>query len=133
MADESTDISSMELSVCARLIEDSKPVEHFLGMVHAKETTAKGIASILCTFLESKSIDIKKMRGLGFDGASKMSGHKTGVQTRLRLHSHSALYVHCRCQQLQLAALNAANEHIQVKRVLGTLLTIWKGFYYSPK
>ena len=73
------------------------------------------------------------MRGLGFDGASTMSGHRTGVQTRLRLHSPSAIYVHCRCHQLQLAALNAAGEHIQVKRVLGTLLTIWKAFHYSPK
>ena len=73
------------------------------------------------------------MRGLGFDGASTMSGHRTGVQTRLRLHSTSAIYVHCLCHQLQLAALNAAGEHIQVIRVLGTLLTIWKGFHYSPK
>jgi len=32
-----------------------------------------------------------------------------------------------------LAALNAADEHIEVKRVLGTLLTIWKAFHYSPK
>ena len=73
------------------------------------------------------------MCGLGFDGASTMSGHRTGVQTRLRLHSTSAIYVHCRCHQLQLAALNAAGEHIQVIRVLGTLLRIWKGFHYSPK
>lgn len=48
-------------------------------------------------------------------------------------HSPSAIYVHCRCHQLQLAALNAANEHTEVKRVLGTLLTIWKAFHYSPK
>lgn len=29
--------------------------------------------------------------------------------------------------------LNAANEHREVKRVLGTLMTIWKAFHYSPK
>ena len=42
MADESTDISSKEeLSVCGRWIENGKTVEHFLGIVHAKEVTAK--------------------------------------------------------------------------------------------
>lgn len=45
------------------------------------------------------------------------------------------MYVHCRCHQLQLAALNAADNHREVKRVLGTLLTTWKAFHvhYSPK
>ena len=134
MADESTDVSSKEeLSVCARWLENNKPVEHFLGIMQAKETAAEAITSDLCNFLDSKSVDLKKMRGLGFDGASTMSGCRTGVQTRLRLHSPSAVYVHCRCHQLQLAALNAADEHIEVKRVLGTLLTIWKAFHYSPK
>lgn len=117
MVDESTDMSLKEkLSVCARWLEDNKAVQHFLGIVYAKDVTAKGIASDLTTYL-------KQMRGLGFDGASTMSGHRTGVQSHLlHQHSPSAIYVHCWCHQLQLAALNAASEHIQVKRVLGTLL-----------
>lgn len=49
------------------------------------------------------------------------------------VHSSSAIYVWCRCHQLQLATLNAADEHKDVKRVVGTLLTIWKAFHYSPK
>ena len=134
MADESTDVSSKEeLSICARWEQDNKPVEHFLGIVPAKETIAEAISSYLCAFLESKSIDITTMRGLGFDGTNTMSGQRSGVQKRLRLHSPSAVYVHCRCHQLQLATLNAADEHREVKRVLGTLVTIWKAFHYSPK
>ena len=73
------------------------------------------------------------MHGLGFDGTNTMSGHRSGVQKRLRLHAPSALYIHCHCHQLQLAAINAAEEHVVVKRVLGTLLTIWKVFHYSPQ
>ena len=75
----------------------------------------------------------RRMRGLGFDGASTMSGKKSGVQKRMRLYVPSAVYVHCQCHKLQLAAINAANEHTEVKRVMGTLLTIWKAFHYSPK
>ena len=97
----------------------------------AKETTAEAIAGYLHTVLEYKSIDITKMRGLGFDGTNTMSGHRSGVQLRLRLHSPSAICVHCRCHQLQLASVNAAKEHVEVKRVIGTLLTIWKAFHYS--
>ena len=49
MADESTDIASQEeLSVCARWLEQNKAVEHFLGIVHAKETNAQAIAGYLC-------------------------------------------------------------------------------------
>ena len=124
MADESTDISSKEeLSICARWLDNKKPVEHFLGIMPAKETTAEAIANYLFTFLESKNMDITKMRGLGFDGANTMSGKRSGVQLRLRQHSPSAIYVHCQCHQLQLAAVNAANEQMEVKRVLGTLLS----------
>ena len=47
--------------------------------------------------------------------------------------SYYTLYVHCRCHQLQLAAVYAAKEHSEVQRVLGTLLTMWKVFHSSPK
>ena len=134
MADESTDVASQEeLSVCARWIEDNKPVEHFLSILHVKEINAQAIACYLRTFLQSKNIGFDRMRGLGFDGTNTMSGHRSGVQTRLRLHAPSSIYVHCRCHKLQLAALNATSEHTVVKRVLGTFLTIWKAFHFSPK
>lgn len=87
----------------------------------------------VCQFLESRNIGFEKMRGIGFDGASTMSGKKSGVQLRMRLHAPSAIYVHCQCHKLQLAAIDAAKEHTEVKRVMGTLLTIWKAFHYSPQ
>ena len=99
----------------------------------AKETTAQAIAAYLCDFLEFKSIDITKIRGIGFDGTNTMSDQRSGVQKRLRLHALSAVYVHCRCHQLQLATPSATDEHREVKRVVSTLLNIWKSSYYSQK
>ena len=119
--------------MCARWLHQNKPVEHFLGILQAKETNAEAIAGYISNFLQSRGIAFEKLRGLGFDGANTMSGHRTGVQTRLRLHAPIALYVHCYCHLLQLAAVNAAGEHTEVERVLGTLLTIWKAFHDSPK
>ena len=72
MADKSTDSASQEeLSVCARWL-------------HA---TAELISDHLITFLKSSDISLEKMRGLGFDGASNMSGHRSGVQRRLKVHA----------------------------------------------
>lgn len=130
LADECTDVLfKEELSVFAHWLDDNdKPVEHFLGIIHAKETNAEALSWYLKDFLQSKAIKLQSMHGLGFDGTNTMSGHRTGV---LRFLSPNALYIHCRCHQLQLAALSAANDHTVVKRVLGTLLTIWKVFHYS--
>ena len=134
LADESTDVASKEeMSICARWVEGGKAVEHFLGILRAHKVDAQSLTKCLLDFIRDKSIEIKKIRGLGFDGASTMSGTKPGVQLRVRLHAPSALYVHCHCHQLQLASVHAADEHTEVKRMFGTLLTLWKTFHYSPK
>ena len=134
LADESTDVASKEeMSICARWVEGGKAVEHFLSILRARKVDAQSLTKCLLDFIRDKSIEIKKIRGLGFDGASTMSGAKSGVQLRVRLHAPSALYVHCRCHQLQLASVHAADEHTEVKRMFGTLLALWKTFHYSPK
>ena len=134
MADENTNVSSkQELSICGRWIENGKPVEHFLRIICTHEVNAEELTQYLLQFLLDKGISVKKVRGLGFDGTNTMSGQKSGVQIQIRCHSLSALFFHCRCHQLQLAAIHAAQEHGEVHRVLGTLLTIWKTFHYSLK
>lgn len=48
MADESADVSSKEkLSVCGRWLESGKPVEHFLGIIHAQEVNAESLTRYL--------------------------------------------------------------------------------------
>ena len=63
MADESTDIASQEeLSVCARCLRDNKAVEHFLGIIHAKETNAKAISEL---FFNLMALTFIRCGGLG--------------------------------------------------------------------
>ena len=102
-------------------------------MVHIKKVDAENITESLLHFVHTKGIDMKKLRGLGFDGASTMSGCRSGVQLRMRCLAPSSLYIHCHCHRLQLVAVNAASDHREVSRVFGTLLTAWKSFHYSPK
>ena len=74
MADESTDIASKEeMSICAQWIEGCRVVEHLLGILRAGKVDAKSLAEYLLDFLWNKGIDIKLLRGLGYDGASTMS------------------------------------------------------------
>ena len=76
LADECTDIvSKEELSVCAHWLSQNKLVEHFLGIIHAKETNAEAIAGYLSDFLQSKNMKLENMCGLGFDGTNTMSSH----------------------------------------------------------
>ena len=115
MADESTDVSSKEeLSIFGRWIDNGKAVEHFLGIVRAKEVNAEALAKYLLDFLQERNIPTEILRGLGFDGASTMSGVTSGLQVRMRAHAPAALYVHCNCHRLQLAAVAAANEHREI-------------------
>ena len=61
MVDESTDVASKEeLSVCARWLHHNKLVEHFLGVIQAKETNAEAIAGYISDFLQSRSITFEK-------------------------------------------------------------------------
>ena len=48
-----------------------KPVEYFLGMVHVKQVNAQNITESLT--VPTKVINLKKLHGLGFDGASIMA------------------------------------------------------------
>ena len=75
----------------------------------------------------------KKLVGQGYDGAATFSGSRTGVQRRIRVHAAHALYVHCSCHRLQLASVQAAESVATVKKMFGTMASLWKLFYYSQK
>lgn len=56
-----------------------------------------------CTDLH---LDMAKLVGQGYDGAANMSGHLSGVQTRIRQLYPKARYVHCASHRLNLALSN---------------------------
>ena len=134
MADESCDVSTVEeLSICARLLNNGKPEEHFLKLIPVDRTDAETITSAIKAYLHQNNLLATKIRAIGLDGAAAMSGVRTGVQARLRRDSPLAIYIHCRCHQLQLACVYAARSVKAVTRVQSNILTIWKVFHYSPR
>ena len=77
MADECTDISTVEeLSIFCRWVEDGVPLEHFLEIIHLKRADAETIYSSLLDCLKLKNLQVKKIVGVGFDGANTFSGQQ---------------------------------------------------------
>ena len=81
MADEFTDIANIEeLSIYCRWEENGSPVEHFMEILPLKRCDAELIYSTLIDWIKKKSIQCRKMVGMGFDGASMFAGKHSGVQ-----------------------------------------------------
>ncbi|GBN31399.1 Zinc finger MYM-type protein 1 [Araneus ventricosus] len=82
LADETTDISQIEqFSLCVRYVEDQsyKIREDFLTFVPVYDVTGAGLANTILETLSILGLDLKKMRGQGYDGAATMRGQFRGV------------------------------------------------------
>ena len=134
LADECQDITTQEeLSICCRWLVNGCPEEHFLTVLHVKSTDAETISAALTSFITENDLDYRKLVGQGYDGAATFSGSQTGVERRIRVHAAHALYIHCSCHRLQLASIQAAQSVGMIKQMFGTMASLWKLFYYSPK
>ena len=87
MADECTDITTIEeLSVFCRWVEGER-VEHFFEILPLKKADAQSIYSPLINWLKQRNIQISKLAGTGFDGTATFSGKKKEFrQERKRTH-----------------------------------------------
>ena len=57
--------------------------------------------------IQSVSLSVNDMRAQGHDDASVMSGHVSGVQTRIHRVNPNAVYVHSRPHVLNLCIVHA--------------------------
>ena len=131
LVDECRDISTVEeLSLFYRWEENGVSEEHFLEIIHLHEANANRIYSAITECLKQKELTVNKIVGMRFE-AKAFSGTKTGVQAQIKKVAPHALFVHCHCNMLQLACVQAANSGI--KHVYVTLVTLWKFFHYFAK
>ena len=88
----------------------------------------KSIAGVITETLQKWTLNIEKLRGLGFDGASVMSGANTGVQARLREIQPRATYVHCRSHQLNLVLVNSCQKVPAVRNLMDSVDMVCDSF-----
>ena len=134
LADETADISGIEqVSLCAKYVDvDEKVVrEDFLQFVPTNDLTGKGLATLIIENLKAFGIELKYLRGQGYDGAAAMSGQFNGVRSHISQLYPMATYVHCTAHTLNLAVSKSCTIQ-PIRNCLGTIGKI-RDFFVYPK
>lgn len=111
---------------CSLTIEES-----FLGFYAIDKHGAEDYEQLIITILKKLNIDINKCRGQGYDGASVMSGHYSGVQKRIKDQVPSAQYIHCCAHNLNLVISDAAKSSKKVVSFFETVQAVFNFFSAS--
>ena len=136
MFDESTDCTVTEQLVlhCRYIEKDTGELKsNFLKVIDALEPcesvegesdrssrtvslNADTITAHILKYLDDIKHDMKKIRGIGTDGASTMLGCRNGVVAQLKRIRPSAIGVHCAAHRLNLASSQAGDAVPYVKK-----------------
>ncbi|CAG2218220.1 unnamed protein product [Mytilus edulis] len=134
MADETTDVANKEqLVVCLRWIDQALDVhEDFIGLYQIDNTSAQTITDSIQDVLVRLNISLSQYRGQTYDGASAMSGPKSGVQKRIKDEQPKALYNHCHGHRLNQACSDNTKKTKIMCDALDTTYEITKLVKKSP-
>lgn len=139
MIDEVTDISLTEQLVCFIQYVDKSgcPKIQFLFtadlLKDSDSADAATIVKVVKDKLDQFGIDISKLRSIGTDGASVMTGKRNGVPALLRKENPGLINIHCICHKLALACADTKAELKDIDQAQLTLQQLWKFFQNSPK
>ncbi len=134
LTDESTDIAvHHKLSICARTLdpETLAPTTHFLTDVRLTNATGAGIFEAIKMHLGSRKVQVSKVMGLGTDGASVMTGRKTGLAGQfLRVNPHIE-NTRCSAHRVALVSEQAANSVPGMVAYRDTIVSLYYYFHKS--
>ena len=123
IADEVTDCSNKEqLSLVLRYVEPETSFirEDLVTFLECdSSTTGEALADLILSFV-TNHLDPSKMRGQAYDGASNMSGKRSGTAARISSRYPLALYTHCASHSLNLAVV-ASFEEVSVRNMVGVV------------
>ncbi|XP_049800118.1 zinc finger MYM-type protein 1-like [Schistocerca nitens] len=116
--DETTDCANLsQLVLIIRYELLGQINERFISFVRPKSHSADDVtAAVLCE-LEKMNVHEtpEKLIAQCYDGAPVMSGHKSGVQTRVREVYRNAHFIHCYAHQLNLIVERCVTGNKQVR------------------
>ena len=117
IADETADISGTEqFTLAIRYYRQStfEMCEEFVDFVPVKSTTGGTLSDTILERIKLWGLDIKYLRGQGYDGASNMSGCFKGVAARILAIQPLAYYTHCSAHCLNLVVVSSCEiESVQ--------------------
>lgn len=102
-----------QLSVCVRYAVGLEARERFLQFIDVSNgQTANHIISAVFNCFQNLSININTLNivAQSYDGASVMSGHLRGVQSKIKQQFPCAIYTHCMAHRLNLIVVDMCKE-----------------------
>ena len=107
LADEVTSHNAEHLPICVQFVDrDFNIREELVALLRLARVRAVDIADAITETLTNLGLSLDGLRGQGYDGASTMSGAKSGVQARIREKQPKAIYTHCAGHSFNLAVLS---------------------------
>ena len=105
MVDETTDKANKEQVVLVfRWVDDALTAhKEFVGLYLTDSIASKALVAVIKDVLLRMNLKIEHCRGQCYDGASSMTGEKTGVAKILRDEEPRAILTHCYGHALNLA------------------------------
>ncbi|CAN0917609.1 Zinc finger MYM-type protein 1 [Linum grandiflorum] len=107
--------------------------ERFFALKSVSETSADTLKQVISGVLSKYNLQIDKIRGQGYDGASNMSGQFNGLRALFLRDCPYADFVHCFAHKLQLtlvASTKVCNPVWDFYSLLDCIINIFKS---SPK
>ena len=117
-----------------RWVDDELSVhEEFIGLYIVPSITSSMLFSVIDDILARMNLSFSKIRGQCYDGASNMSGSRSGVAKLVQDKEPRALYTHCYGHSLNLAASDMLQKIKILKSAMETTHEITKLIKYSPR
>ena len=133
IADEVTDVSNKEqLSHTIRYVSSGTVKEMFVDFVEVERITGRALGEAILHWLVNNGLSAVNLRGQCYDGASNMSGARSGCQAIIQQQAPKASYVHCSSHRLNLAIV-AACKIAAFKNAESYIGEIARFFDFSPK
>ena len=132
MADEARSSKTEQLSLCLRYADGLNVKERFVTFVDCSTSRdAEGITKVITDCLQELHLQDVPIVGQSYDGAAVMSGHVSGVQSRIRADNPGAMYSHCLAHKLNLVLVDACRINRTAVGFFNTIEQLYK-FFANP-
>ena len=133
--DESTDISKIQiLIIVANLVKNGHCTLVFLDAIELASATSEALLEALeKTVFQEYGVTTTQFCGLNTDGASALSGEKSGLQALLKEKYKGIVWFHCAAHRLQLAIKNELKEDSDYEKIESKFQHLRKLIHDSSK